>query len=106
MQLDAIESSNVLESLSKQNGLTLGILNTFINSYYIPDLIVLGEAVPNIIKSAAPSQDDVWDTDKEKEHGSESLRQDSNHESYDGGKLKRWKFIQHRQRLKNIQNKE
>ena len=96
MRLDEIESSNVLESLSKQSGLTLGNLNTFINSHYIPDSIIPGEAVPNVIKSSDPSQDDLQNTDKEEGHGSESLTQDFNPESYDGGKLKRWKVIQHR----------
>ena len=65
MRLDAIENSNDLEPLSKQSGLTLGYLYTFINSQNIPDLIVSGESVPNVIKSSDSSQDDLQDKNEE-----------------------------------------
>ena len=91
MRLDAIESINILDLLSSLTGLKLGNLNTFINSQIsFPDSIVSREAVLNVIKSLDESQDDLQDTDEEEEHGSESFMQDSNPESYDGDKLKRW----------------
>ena len=46
---------------------------------------------------------DYQETNEDEGHGSESLIQDSNSESSDGGKLKRLRVIQQREKLEQIQ---
>ena len=102
--LDEIEKTNLIDSFCKESGLTLDNLNKFIDSHNTPDLVNSGEVIPELVKSFNSLLDDLLETDEEEGHGSESLTQDSNPESNDGGKLKRYELIQQkRQKLLKIQ---